>query len=685
LPAIAPLDEYGYYIKGFGWLTGKNVREVKEPIIEDLEKKGMLFKRDKITHRYPTCWRCKEELVFRMTDAWFIKVDEIRPRLIREAEKVRWSPEFGKKLMNDWLSNMGDWNISRKRYWGLPLPFWECECGELTVIGSMEELKEKAVRGLEGLKDLHRPQIDEVVIKCPKCGREVKRVPEVGDCWLDAGIVPFSTLNYLTDREYWKEWFPAEFISEMREQVRLWFYSLLFMSVTLEDKAPYENVLMFEKVYDEKGREMHKSGKNVIWFDEAVEKMGADVMRWMYIKTNLTQNVLFGYGPAKEITKTLDYLVNISSYIKLFLEEPKKEFGDLKKEDLWLVSRLENVKKTVKKHMEDLKPYLAARALEDFFVNDFSRTYIKLVRKRIRGEEREKISSLMYYTLLDTIKLMAPFTPFITEYIYQDLFRKYEGEESVHLLDWPEAEESKINEELESEFEILQKIAEAANSIRQEENVGLRYPVKKLVVSGPEEVKKAVENLEDVLKRMTNVKEVEFGKLEVEYRVKLNYSKVGPKYGKRVKEIETNLAKVDETKVVEELREKGFVEVGDFKLEEEDLVVETLSKEGKEFRIGKVTGIVKLDLEETEEIIEERFVRELIRNIQQTRKEMGLVVEQRIKVKFETGEKEKEIIEKWKNEIKEEVGAKEVAYEKAGGKVSKYKDLEVKFEVELIE
>ncbi len=683
LKAIAPLDEDGYYIEGFDWLTGKNVTEVLEPILEDLKKKGMLFKRDKITHRYPTCWRCKEELVFRMTDAWFITSDEIRPKMIREAQKVVWSPKFGGKLMNDWLSNMGDWNISRKRYWGLPLPFWECECGHFEVIGSREELEKKAISGMEGLNDLHKPQIDSVVIKCPKCGKEVKRVPEVGDCWLDAGIVPYSTLEYMNDKSYWKEWFPVEFISEMREQVRLWFYSLLFMSVTLEDRTPYENVLLFEKVYDEKGNEMHKSGKNVIWFDGAVEKMGADIMRWMYAKTNLSQNVLFGYGPAKEITKNLDYLINISTYLKLFLNNPNKDFEDLEKEDLWLLSRLESIKKTVRKNLEDLKPFLAARALEDFFINDFSRVYIKSVRNRIKKDK--KISSIIYYTLLDTLKLMAPFTPFITEYLYQNLFRKYEEIESIHLLNWPKTDESVIDEKLEKDFEIIQKISEASNAIRQEENVGLRYPVKKLVVGGSEEVKEAIEKLEDILKKMTNVKEVELGELSVDYKVKLSYSKVGPKYGKDVKKIEKALEKEDMANLVKELQEKGSVEVSGFKLEKEDLVIETSSKEGKEFRAGNASGIVTFDMEETREIFEERLVRELIRNVQQTRKEMKLIVKQKVKIKIDTDKETGKIIDKWKETIKKEVGAEEISFEKSGDKVSVYKDKEIKFDLEVIE
>ncbi len=534
---------------------------------------------------------------------------------------------------------------------------------------------------MKGLKDLHRPQIDNVLIKCPSCGQEVERIKEVGDCWLDAGIVPYSTLNYMGDRDYWKKWFPAELISEMREQVRLWFYSLLFMSVTLEDKTPYEKVLLFEKVYDEKGQEMHKSGKNVIWFDEAVEKMGADVMRWMYVKTNLTQNVLFGYGPAKEITKNLDYLMNISSYLKLSLEKPGRSSEKMEMEDLWLVSRLESVKKGVKEQLEGLKPFAAARILEDFFINDFSRFYIKAVRNRIKKDS--KVAPLIYQALLDTVKLMAPFTPFIAEHIYQDLFRKFEKAESVHLLEWPEPDEKKIDLRLERDFAVVQKITEAANAIRQEENVGLRYPVRKLVVGGPEEVRKSAQRLEDVLKRMANAKEVGFEEMEMDYRVKLSYSKVGPKYGKDVKKIEKALEKTDKKKMVNELKKCGCIELEGFELKSEDLFVEAESGKGREFRVEELCGAVTLDLEETEEITEECVVRELVRNVQQTRKDMGLVVKQKISIKLETDSETEKTIKKLEEEIKKEVGASDISFGKADGKVSAYKGIKIKFCVEV--
>ncbi|MCD6477561.1 MAG: isoleucine--tRNA ligase [Candidatus Aenigmarchaeota archaeon] len=686
LKAISPLDEYGNFIKGFGWLTGMYVKDVRDKIFEDLKKKKMLFKIGEITHRYPTCWRCKEELVFRMTDSWFIKVDEIRDKLIEEANNVFWSPGHGKKLMNDWLKNMGDWNISRRRYWGLPIPIWICEdCGEMTVIGSLEELKEKAISGMDNLKDLHKPQIDNVILKCPKCGGKMKRIPEVGDCWLDAGIVPFSTLKYLEDRNYWKEWFPAEFVSEMREQVRLWFYSMLFMSVVLENRAPYEKVLMFEKVYDEKGQEMHKSGKNVIWFDDAIEKIGADVMRWMYAKTNLTQNVLFGYNIGKEIRKNLDYLMNISKYIKTFMNGPPEKIGeDLEKEDRWILSRLESTKKVVYESLENLIPYAAARNLEKFFINDISRNYIKLVRDRIKEDKR--VPNILYLIFLDTLKLMAPFTPFITEYIYQDLFRKFEGKESIHLFDWPAHDDEKIDTKIEDMFEVMMKIIETSNAIRQEEGIRLRHPVKEMIISGPEKLEEYVKYLEPLLKRVGNVKNVKFEKAKMNYEVKLNYPVVGPKYGKQVKDMEKALKNMNGEEIVNEIENNNFVKILDKKLKREDLVIRVSSpEEGKGFIVNEVSGVVFLDLEETPEIFEERLIKELIRNVQQARKDNKLTIEQKIKLILSSDESTEDVIKGWLEKIKKSTGAIEILFEEPfNGKLLRYKDRKIKFEIEVI-
>src|SRR5947207_2020853 len=336
LPVLVPIDEAGRMLPEFGF-AGLTTDEAEQPIIDQLERRGLLLSAGRIVHRYPTCWRCGTPLLFRVVDDWFISAGEIRRRMLEENATVEWTPSHYGKRMDDWLRNMGDWNISRKRYFGLPLPFYPCSCGHLNVIGSRAELEERATGGLDQLQELHRTWIDEVGIRCEACGEEARRIPEVGDAWLDAGIVPFSTLGWqndewvpkgyatgaseglsgadLPDHAYWEQWFPAGWISEMREQIRLWFYSQSFMSVTLVDRTPYQRVLTYEKLLDETGREMHRSWGNSIEANEALERMGADVMRWQFSEQNPGQNIRFGYGPANDVKRRLLTLWNSAKFL----------------------------------------------------------------------------------------------------------------------------------------------------------------------------------------------------------------------------------------------------------------------------------------------------------------------------------------------------------------------------------
>ncbi len=353
LPVIAPIDEDGRFYPGYGAFEGLSTGEAEDPVVAALKERGLLAEAGRITHRYPICWRCRTPLVFRVVDDWFIGVDEVRPQLLAENEAVEWTPPQYKKRMDDWLRNMGDWNISRKRYFGLPLPFYPCACGTLNVVGSRAELEWRAVRGLEQLQELHRPWIDEVPIRCESCGAEVRRIPEVGDAWLDAGIVPLSTLGWesrryvehgyatgaaegltgadLPDHAYWERWFPADWISEMREQIRLWFYSQFFMSVTLVGVSPYRRVLTYEKLLDENGREMHRSWGNSIDANEAFDRMGADVMRWLFCDIPPAQNLKFGYGPANDVKRQLLTLWNSASFFVTYanIEEFRPTYADL--------------------------------------------------------------------------------------------------------------------------------------------------------------------------------------------------------------------------------------------------------------------------------------------------------------------------------------------------------------------
>ncbi len=529
LPILSPIDEDGKFTEDAGWLKGKTAKEANKLVLEKLRERNVLYKETTITHSYPCCWRCGEELIYRTGEEWFISTEEIKPNLIKEAEKVIFYPSWTKKSMLDWLKNLKDWNISRKRYYGLPLPFWICECGHLEVIGSKKELKKKAIKGFDKLKELHRPWIDEVILKCPKCGKEMKRIEETGDCWLDAGVVFFSTLKYLEDKNYWKKWFPADFITEMHEQVRLWFYATLFVSVTLEGETPYKSVLAHGMILDEKLREMHKSAGNVIWADEALEKMGADVMRWMYCKQNPGQPMPFGYTPAKEVRRILNILFNTVKFLQTYYEANNFKLVKPKEFDIsskWLLSRVQSLKQEITKDLEELKPHLAANKLENFFLNDLSRWYGHIIREDIKPGVNSKNKQSMLYTFyivtLEALKLLAPFIPFVTESLYQDFFKKNEKIESIHFSDWPKVEKKLMNKKLEEDMEIVKKIVELSNAIRHEKGIKLKYPLKSLTVKGKKDIKEAFKTLENIVKKMANVKEVKFETSEKELEVVLN-------------------------------------------------------------------------------------------------------------------------------------------------------------------
>jgi len=642
LTEISPLDEGGNYIKGFGWFTNKNVKDVAPLIIEDLKKRGFLFKVEDYTHRYPICWRCKEELIFRIGSEWFISCDEIRPLMKKEAKKVKWEPKHIGKLMQDWLTNMEDWNISRKRFWGLPLMFFECDCGHLIVIGSLKELKERAIEPekVDALPELHRPWIDDIKIKCDKCGHIVKRIKEVGDCWLDAGIVPFSTIRYFDDKEYWKTWFPADLIIEMRAQVRLWFYSLLFMAITLEGKSPYKSVVSYEEVRDRIGRPMHKSLGNAIWFDEAVEKIGADVMRYMYLTQNPNFNLLFSFEKGEEIKKILIIFFNTIKYLETYLEANQKEvkidnFNTEKNDVLeckWLLSRLESTKKNVTNYLEQLKPHLAIKEEQDFFLNDLSRWYGQIIRNDIKpltkSKNKQIYLNIFYKVTLDILKLLAPFIPFVTESLYQDFFGKNEKIESIHLHNWPKIEKNLINKKLENQMKIVQSVVEASNALRQENNIKLKYPLLSLTVSGNRHVLESVKNLNSIIRKMANVKQVKISKFKPDYTVKPNYAVLGKKFKKDVKKIVEELKKEDVNRLKNRIEKKGEVKVAQFVLEKEDLIFSEKAVTGREFDSGRII----LDLKITDELKKEWLLRELVRAVQEKRKEIGLKIADKIKL-----------------------------------------------------
>ncbi len=520
LPVIDLSDQESNYREGFGELAGKFVssQQTRDFIFESLEKKGRVFKIEDYSHRYPTCWRCKTELIFRVVDEWYISMDKLRKPLMDAAKKIKWLPSFGLERELDWLKNMHDWLISKKRYWGLALPIFECQCGNFEVIGSKEELKERAIEGWQGFEgnSPHRPFIDKIKIKCSKCGAKVSRIKDVGTPWLDAGIVPFSTMQYFTDKKEWQRWFPIDFITEsFPGQFKNWFYTLLVMSQVLEGKAPFERVLGFGSLVDEKGEEMHKSKGNAIWFDEGVERIGADVMRWMYAKANPSANLRFGYNLADETRRKLLTLLNCYTFYNYNNPGKVKKAKSKNLLDAWVLSRFNSLVKQVTESLDEFDVMRASRAIEHFFIEDLSLWYIRRSRKRF-----DEAASTLYFLLLNLSKLIAPIMPFLAEQVYQEL-RDDKMLDSVHLCDWPILDKKALDQGLEEQMEQVREVVSLALAQRIELGIRVRQPLGQLKVKAKKIEKK---ELIDLIKEEVNVKKVVFDtklKQEIEFDTKI--------------------------------------------------------------------------------------------------------------------------------------------------------------------
>ena len=501
---LSPLDETGHFQDGYGDLTGKYAHSVAALVFDYLKSTDSLFRLEDLAHRYPHCWRCKTKCLFRLEDNWYIQSDEIRPLLKKAAATVNWHPRYIGRRMQNWLDTMEDWMISRKRFYGLALPFYPCSCGELTVVGSLVELKQLAVNPqlVDRLKSLHRPYIDEVQINCPKCQQAVNRVADVGDCWLDAGVVPFSTLNYLTDKKYWQKWFPADLVLEMTEQVRLWFYSMLFFSVTLEGLAPYCHVLAHAEVRDEKGERMSKTKKNGIPFDQAVVGMSADAIRWLYCRQTSHTNINFGYSIADGVKK--DFLLILWNTLRFFIEhansshwQPSVAVPAAKKLlDRWILSRLNSTIAQVGRSFNQYQTPTATKAIESF-VGDLSTWYIRRSRQRLDNQ------NLLYCLLSTTCQLLAPFVPFIAELIYQNLHPN--GHSSVHLQRWPKSETKHINQTLESQIAEVRNICQELHALRQKSAIIIRQPLAAATIKSQT---KLTSDLLQIIKDELNIKNI---------------------------------------------------------------------------------------------------------------------------------------------------------------------------------
>lgn len=674
LPAVAPLDEFGVFVEGFDWLTGIHVYESGQPIIDNLKKKGLLFKVEDYRHRYPVCWRCDSELIFRLVDEWFVsmgrkldkpleaitekeKEENLRYQIIEVAKQVRWIPDYGLQQELDWLRNMDDWMVSKKRYWGLALPIWTCpKCGSFEVIGSREELKTRAVEGwgeFEGHTP-HRPWIDKIKVRCPNCGEVISRISDVGNPWLDAGIVAYSTLRYRHDRDYWKKWFPADLICEsLPGQFRNWFYSMLAMSTILERRPPFLTCFGHSSVLDEKGEEMHKSSGNVIWFDDAAETAGADVMRWMFCGSRPVKNLLFGYTLTEEVKRRfLMRLWNVYSFFVTYANldrwTPKDVTPQYSLLDRWILSRLQVVVQDVTTGLEEYDVSGAATALEQL-VDDLSTWFVRRSRRRFWKNEADvdkKAGYTALYTCLTTLaKILAPFIPFLAEEMYQNLVSSVEADspESVHHNDWPVADKMLVDEELMEDMDLAMRVCSLARSARNKAGIKLRQPLKTVKVAAEKEMLERMERLTDVIKDELNVKELRFTTQEkdlVNYEIALLPHMLGKKYGKLFPKLRETIADKDTEDILRSFEEHQMfrVDVDNevFSLLPEEVVVCTRPNEGYVV-VREEDLIVGVDKRVTKDLKTEGLAREIVRRIQNQRKDAGFEIADRIEVYYEAG------------------------------------------------
>ena len=675
LVELAPLNDESIYIDGFGWLSGKKATDQKtiEEILNNLKEKNILLHVEKYPHVYPHCWRSGDELVFRTVDEWYINMDW-RDNIKKIVNDINWIPSWGNERELEWLENMGDWMISKKRFWGLALPIWVFEDKSFYVVGSKEELEELAVEGWEDFKDKspHKPWIDKVKIKHPKSGLIGTRIPDVGNPWLDAGIVPFSTLKYNEDKNYWKKWFPADFVVEcFPGQFRNWFYSLLAMSTIMENKAPFKTLLGHALVKDETGRDMHKSWGNAIWFDDAAEKMGVDTMRWLYASQNTEHNLLFGYKIADEVRKNLITLWNTYSffvtYAKLDGFNPKDY--DLKKIDLNVLDKwiLAKINLFIKESEEFYKSYELYKLMKisTAILDDISNWYVRRNRRRFWKSENDNDKAAAYLTLynviLTYIKVLAPVIPFITDKIYQNLVKKINNNapDSIHLTKFPKFDESLVDDKLIWEIDSVKEVVSLGRSVRNKSNLKVRQPLSEVCIYFKSDNDYSIKEYNDQIIQELNVKKVSFIKhIEdiVEYKVKPNFALINQKYSEFKGDVISYINSQNSNYIIQEMTENKKISIDklDIDLVFEDLIIEEIPK--KDYCvISNNNAIVSINTKLDDTLIKEGIVRDIIRKIQNFRKDSGFKVEDRISISILSDDKVYQAIDSNRNYFLSEV------------------------------
>ena len=676
LAAVAPVDEFGVYVAGFDWLTGQFAAEVGQQIADDLAQKGLLYRPQNYKHRYPTCWRCKTELIFRLVDEWFISMEELRYEIMDVVRQINWIPGFGLERELDWLRNMDDWMISKKRYWGLALPIYDCpQCGTFEVIGSKDELEELAASGWEEFEghSPHRPWIDAVKVRCRKCHAEVSRIKDVGNPWLDAGIVPFSTLHYRTNHQYWQKWFPADFVTEsFPGQFRNWFYSMLVMSTVLENTPPFKTLFGYATLLAEDGTPMHKSKGNMIVFDEAAERVGSDTMRWLFANHVPELNLNFPRIPTEEdmeksartglpvrlsekwmlVRRTLDKIWNVYSFFVSYAnidhfdptqhQLPVAQRGEL---DRWILSELQIAIREVTEgleHYDTVKPTATIQA----FLDDLSNWYLRRSRERIWKPELDSDKVAAYLTLYEClttlVTLLSPFMPFITEELYQNLVRNVNDKAplSVHLCDWPQVNEELLDERLTNDTRLVMRIVGLGRSAREKAQIRVRQPLNALYVRVPSLAEEeALDRLSEQVLEELNIKRLELIGSDsdmLSYTLKPQVKILGPKYGPLVQKILAKFRALnahgaqEAAKLLSEAGSLNFTVDGQqIELTADEVEVVATARPG--FVTAEERGyIVALETTITPQLREEGLVRDLTHFVQDMRKKASFNIEDHI-------------------------------------------------------
>lgn len=700
LAVLAPVDELGVYTEGYNWLTGKNAAEVGQQVAENLTRKGLLYRPQNYRHRYPTCWRCKTELIFRLVDEWFISMDQLRYEIMDVVGQITWIPSFGYDREMDWLRNMDDWMISKKRYWGLALPIFDChQCGNFEVIGSREELKERAVAGWEDFDGHtpHRPWVDAVKIRCSHCSAEVSRIKDVGNPWLDAGIVPYSTLHYQTDPDYWKQWFPADFVTEsFPGQFRNWFYSMLVMSTVLENKPPFRTLFGYATLMAEDGTPMHKSKGNMVVFDQAAERVSADTMRWLYASHVPEQNLNFPRIPTEEdmekaaqlgipvrlsekwmlTRRTLDKIWNIYwffvTYANIDQFDPTQHHlpvGRRSELDRWIISELQQTIREVTNGLEQYDTVKPTEVLQAF-LEDLSNWYLRRSRERIwksRLDDDKLAAYLTLYECLTTLlTLLAPFMPFLTEELYQNLVRSVNQNAplSIHLSDWPKVREELIDGRLTNETHLVMRIVGLGRAAREKAQIRVRQPLNTLYVHVPTPMEEeALQRLSGQVLEELNIKRLELMSDDsnmIAYTLRPNAKLLGPKYGPLMQQIllyfknlSTHLAQAAASKLNTTGTLEIIVEERPVTLTVQEVEVIATARPG--FVTAEERGyIVALQTTITPQLREEGLVRDLTHFIQDMRKKAGFNIEDHIGLALYTETELALVLQSYGNDIMSE-------------------------------